>query len=113
MRAHVLAVLLFVPAAPALAEPGQCATFPDSAESLTCSCPSGFVQSSVWGSGPYTADSDVCTAALHAGVIGLEGGRVTVNRVPAPSVYRGTQSNGVTSNDFSGYDSAYAFEGAS
>ena len=115
MRTHGLiafAFLLIVPAAPAMAQQGQCQLFPESAESLTCSCPAGFQQSSVWGSGPYTADSNICTAALHAGVIGPEGGRVVVQRVPAPSVYRGTTSTGVTTSDWGDYDLAFMFEGA-
>ncbi|EYD77868.1 hypothetical protein Rumeso_00595 [Rubellimicrobium mesophilum DSM 19309] len=112
MKAHVLAVLMALPAAPALADPGQCATFPDSAESLSCSCPSGFVPGAVWGSGPYTADSDICTAALHAGVLGVEGGPVTANRVAPPSAYRGSAANGVTTSDYGSYPSAYVIAGA-
>jgi len=45
----------------------------------TIRCPSGCNTESVWGSGPYTDDSSVCAAAIHAGAIPLnEGGLVRV-----------------------------------
>lgn len=45
----------------------------------TIRCPSGCNTERVWGSGPYTDDSSVCAAAIHAGAIPLnEGGLVRV-----------------------------------
>ena len=43
---------------------------------------------------------------------GWTGGRSRSTASPAPSVYRGTQSNDVTTSDFGDYASAYVIEGA-
>lgn len=46
----------------------------------TIRCPSGCNDESVWGEGPYTDDSSVCAAAIHAGAIPEdEGGLVRVH----------------------------------
>lgn len=46
----------------------------------TIRCPSGCNTESVWGEGPYTDDSSVCAAAIHAGAIPEdEGGLVRVH----------------------------------
>ena len=37
-------------------------------------CPAGGTVARVWGSGPYTDDSYVCAAGVHAGVITSLGG---------------------------------------
>jgi hypothetical protein len=69
----------------------------------------------VWGSAPYTSDSDICRAALHAGVIGPEGGEVTAIRAAAPEgEWRGSTAHGITSFNTSTdyWDSAFTFEGA-
>jgi hypothetical protein len=59
-----------------------------------CYCDKGSL-GQVWGSNPYNAGSSVCGAALHAGVIGRNGG--TVNVTPAGPQQRFTASdrNGV------------------
>ncbi len=67
----------------------QCGPFPVGEATLACACPAGFASGSVWGSGPYTADSDVCTAALHAGVIGPEGGKVMALAAEGLETYTG------------------------
>lgn len=44
-------------------------------------CPSGCNDESIWGSGPYNADSSVCASAIHAGAIPPDKGglvRVTI-----------------------------------
>jgi hypothetical protein len=90
----------------------MCASYPPGAASHQCTCPPGPYAGAVWGSGPYTADSDLCSAARHAGVIGDQGGPVTANSVAPPASYAGTVSNGVTSQDWGSYDAAYVFKGA-
>ena len=57
----------------------------------------------VWGSGPYTADSCVCLAARHAGVIGKGGGAFEVVVEDGKAEYKGTDTNGVTSQQFYKY----------
>ena len=61
-------------------------------------CPGGCRVGQVWGTGPiYTADSHICTAARHLGVIPPTGGgtfRVSVR--PGQPAYAGNERNGVT-----------------
>ncbi len=58
-----------------------CGVIPDESEVFRCDCTAEAMGGGpVWGSGPYTADSNICSAALHAGMIGPEGGVVLVAR---------------------------------
>ncbi len=90
----------------------QCGPFPVGEATLACACPAGFASGSVWGSGPYTADSDVCTAALHAGVIGPEGGKVMALAAEGLETYTGSDANGVSSRDWGSYPNSFTFEAA-
>lgn len=88
-----------------------CTGFPSDAASLTCACPAGSgTGGSVWGSGPYTRDSDLCTAARHDGVIGAEGGTVTALAVAGLGAYRGSESNGVATASWGGFDGSFVFD---
>lgn len=78
-------------------------------EALDCSCAAGLGDASVWGSDPYTADSAICTAARHAGYIDAGGGNVRVMRIRGLDSYAGSESNGVTSDDWHDYDSSIIF----
>jgi hypothetical protein len=61
-------------------------------------CPPGGSLLPLWGTGVYTDDSSVCTAAVHRGLITLEvGGTVTIEIRRGRDSYRGTRRNGVTS----------------
>ncbi|MGI8811550.1 MAG: LCCL domain-containing protein [Pyrinomonadaceae bacterium] len=72
-------------------------------------CPAGGTPSAVWGSDIYTADSSVCTAAVHAGVIMLsKGGDVTIEFRPGRSVYGSTTRNGITTSTFGEYPHSFA-----
>ncbi|RYI99233.1 MAG: hypothetical protein EON47_17390 [Acetobacteraceae bacterium] len=81
------------PKAPAVAAPpSQCPdnmdAFADSSEVLTCVCPVAQLGSgSVWGTDTYTADSATCRAALHAGMVGRQGGTVTLEMLPGATRY--------------------------
>ena len=60
-------------------------------------CPAGGGAGTVWGSGTYTDDSSVCTAAVHAGLITLAGGgTVTIEIRPGLPSYTGSTRNGST-----------------
>jgi hypothetical protein len=95
--------------------------FPKESEEYTCTCgpgpyedPEGTI-GDVYGSAPYGSNSDVCRAALHAGVIGPEGGEVTAIRVEPPEDEpRGSTAHGVTSLSMgsNSWDIAFTFEGA-
>jgi hypothetical protein len=71
-------------------------------------CSAGGTLGSVWGSGPYTADSSICTAGVHAGVITqAEGGTVSIKIAPGAQSYEGSTANGVTTNDYGAYGGSF------
>lgn len=79
-------------------------------EQITLTCSPGGPLGSVWGTGTYTADSSICSAAVHAGIITLDaGGRVTIKIAPGEDSYRGTTANGVTTTDYGSYDGSFTF----
>lgn len=88
----------------------QCGAYPVGQDSYSCACPSGFSRGSVWGSGPYTADSSICTAALHAGAIGPEGGKVQALAAGPGESFTGTEANGVTTSNWGSYPNSFVFE---
>ncbi|HYE97127.1 MAG TPA: LCCL domain-containing protein [Rubricoccaceae bacterium] len=64
-------------------------------------CPPGGTAHSVWGSGPYTDDSSVCTAAVHAGALTLaRGGRVVIEIQRGRDTYYGSHRQGITTLDY-------------
>jgi LCCL domain len=74
-------------------------------------CSAGGTSSAVWGSDIYTADSSICTAAVHAGKITFEdGGVVTIEYRPGRQIYGSTARNGVTSNTFGEYPKSFVFK---
>jgi hypothetical protein len=63
--------------------------------------PNGTVSDRLWGSNPYTDDSSVCTAGVHAGVITLQGGgRVVVEIVGEQSSFPESHQNGIQSRPY-------------
>lgn len=75
---------------------------------LTCNCAKG-VTGSVWGSDIYTTDSSVCRAAQHAGVIGDDGGLVTLRSAGGCAKYTASNANGVSSSAWGSYESSFFF----
>jgi len=73
--------------------------------SLTIICPGGCADGSfgLWGSNPYTADSNVCAAAIHAGTIPSTGGQVVVTLVEGQPSYAGSTKNGILARDYGKY----------
>jgi hypothetical protein len=68
----------------------------------------GTANGSLWGSGTYTTDSSLATAAVHTGLLKVgQTGVVKVTIVPAPESFSGSSKNGVTSYDYTSYPSAY------
>jgi LCCL domain len=80
---------------------------------FTCTCGSDAVHApgAVWGTDIYTGDSSLCLAALHAGVMGVDGGSVTVLRSEGRQIYIGSTRNGVASHDFGRYVTSITFDG--
>lgn len=63
-----------------------------------------------WGSDVYTADSSICTAAVHAGKITLkDGGEITIEFIAGRQTYGATTRNGITSYNFGQYPHSFVF----
>lgn len=68
----------------------------------------GQLGGSVWGTGTYTTDSSLATAAVHAGVLANgETGVVRVTIVQPPSQFTSSTANGVTSGPWAAFPAAY------
>lgn len=72
-------------------------------------CPAGGSPSAVWGTDIYSDDSSVCTAAVHAGVIGWGGGVVRVVIQPGQSGYMPSYRNGVNSSSWGSWGRSFSF----
>jgi len=74
-------------------------------------CPAGCASTGgLWGTDLYTADSGICRAAIHAGLIGPNGGTVAVILEPGRPAYRGSTRNGIQSADYGAYGKSYRLE---
>lgn len=77
---------------------------------VKCHCaPSRFSSGGIWGTGVYTFDSNVCNAAIHAGVVSRSGGTVTVRQSPGRSSYQGSTRNGITSQKYGAWNGSFEF----
>ena len=66
----------------------------------------------IWGDGIYTSDSVLAVAAVHAGLLQPgEAGIVTVEIIDGLSAYEGVSRNGVTSNAYGPWSSAFRMLG--
>ena len=112
-----LVFLLLLPASRALAQsrvPAAASTSPISqiswgkqadgyrnGQSVTMQCTPYGTPATVWGSDIYTADSSICTAAVHSGLITFEaGGIFVVEMKPGMGSYMGTFRNGVATERY-------------
>ena len=72
----------------------------------------GSKEGAIWGGkdGVYTTDSEIATAAVHAGVLKLgQTGLVRIKMLPGRSSYPEFTSNGITSHGFDEWDGSYQF----
>lgn len=80
-------------------------------ETFTMSCSPGGTARSVWGSDIYTADSSICTAGVHSGLITYqEGGAVTIEMRPGRSIYGCSERNGVMTSPYGSYQQSFVFK---
>lgn len=80
----------------------------DGPVSVTCTADDS--PSSVWGTGPFTADSSICTAAVFAGQIAPHyGGEATFEILGGLESYEGGEANGVTTQPHGSSDSSFDF----
>ncbi|MCM3874163.1 MAG: LCCL domain-containing protein [Pyrinomonadaceae bacterium] len=78
---------------------------------FTLACSPGGTARSVWGSDIYTADSSICTAGVHSGLITYqEGGDVTIELRPGRSIYGCSERNGVTTSFYGSYTRSFVFQ---
>jgi len=76
---------------------------------ISGTCPAN-CDGTVWGTDIYTADSSVCTAAIHAGVIPAnEGGFVVFDLLDGQESYVGSDANGVSTLDYGAWGASFAF----
>lgn len=72
-------------------------------------CPPGGPAGSIWGTGIYTDDSSICSAAVHAGRIQMAtGGPVGVQILPGMPAYTGSMANGITSQSYPQYSGSFS-----
>lgn len=77
-------------------------------QQFTLICPPSGAAFTIWGSGYYTDDSSICTAAVHDGFITLEdGGTVTIEILSGRESYRRSFRNGITSLPYGEWDSSF------
>lgn len=77
-------------------------------DSFEVTCTPGGELHNVWGSGTYTADSSICSAAVHAGVITtVDGGQVALLITEGLEEYESSDANGVSSFVWLSYDLSF------
>ena len=80
-------------------------------QTFTLACSPDGTAGSVWGSDVYTADSSICTAGVHSGLINLQqGGTVTIELRPGRSIYGCSERNGVTTSYYGPYQHSFVFK---
>jgi hypothetical protein len=92
-------------AVPAALDIGDCPDIAGGSEigkTYACACPPSASGDSpagaVYGTLVYAYDSNICSAAVHAGALkAATAGRVSVQMIDSPAVFKGTTQNGVKS----------------
>jgi hypothetical protein len=76
---------------------------------LVCICPQNVSPGTVWGEATaYTDDSDVCTAAVHAGIItASDGGHVSVTPREGQTSYQGATAHGITTLRYGSWSGSF------
>jgi hypothetical protein len=68
----------------------------------------GTLSGRLWGTGLYTDDSSIATAAVHAGLISTQnGGTVTIEIRAGASAYTGSSRNGVDSKNWGPFSGSF------
>lgn len=79
-------------------------------DSYLVTCPANCDAGSVWGTDTYTSDSDICTAAAHAGISTLEtGGTFILEISEGLEDYPATEQNGIESSSWGSWSTSYSF----
>ena len=91
--------------------PANFANFRNTSQEISCHCASSAMTGVVWGTGVYTDDSSVCSAARHAGVVDHNGGTVRVRAAPGRGSYAGSMQNGISSGRWDRWHGSFVFAG--
>lgn len=92
-------------------DPGNLTVFHRAVDDTLLFRITGSTDGLVWGSGPYTSDSDLSTAAVHAGLLQPgETGVVKVTIQPVQFGFPGSERHGVTTREFLPWDGNYRIE---
>ena len=79
-------------------------------ESFTFSV-TGRASGPIWGTDVYTTDSDLASAAVHAGILkNGETGSIKVTITESPEQFVGSAANGVTSGAWQKFPAAFVIE---
>ena len=98
------------PATTAAADPGNLTAFRANIGETYSFTVTGSVDGVVWGDGIYTDDSDLSTAAVHAGVLAAgQTGVVTVQMTGPQASFGAANVNGVGSRSFGSWGGSYTF----
>jgi len=96
-----------------MADPGNLTSYRGQTGATLSFTVTGSNTGSVWGSGPYTDDSSLAAAAVHAGVLAVgQTGTVEVTILPGQQNYSGSAANGVTSANYGNWGGSFGFVGA-
>jgi hypothetical protein len=80
-------------------------------QTFMLACSPGGSAHPVWGSDIYTADSSICTAGVHSGLVTYQqGGTVTIELRPGRTIYGSSERNGVTTSSFGSYQHSFVFK---
>lgn len=81
---------------------------------LTLVCPPEGSAGRIWGTGFYSEDSGICTAAVHAGQITFKaGGPVTIENTGPQESFTASERNGVTSIGWKSWPTSFSVSLAS
>lgn len=76
------------------------------------SAPDDLVHAPTWGTKIYTANSGICSAAVHSGMLNpKEGGEITIKLIKGKKFYTGSKKNDVKSKDHTATDMSFVFVG--
>jgi hypothetical protein len=91
-------------------EPGNLSQFRGKVGKILKFQITGSTTSQIWGDGVYTDDSDLDTAAVHAGVLeDGQSGTVSVKFMPGQGKYAGADHHGVSSVAYGHWDGSFEF----
>jgi hypothetical protein len=95
----------------ALPDPGQLTAYGGQPGTKVAFTVTGRADGGIWGTGTYTLDSLLASAAVHAGVLKVgETGIVLVEIIPDPGSFMGSSQHGVNSGQWANFpQGAYRF----